>query len=215
MMEFLMNRYLVILVAIVGLVRLAGAEPESKPADSAKSPKETLKEEDAAARAGNLDQDLAFYRATSEQEKKLAQAIAEADVALARLQKAVEQKFGKELGVAVVHAAGAQDVGDIDAAKEKVNGDKATIEWKRKDSQPLTMIKVDGKWMISRSDLVEGMDAKEVGGLTDAMRQLTAQLGFIAQRVEQGKYRSGEGVRDRIQELTNQLFSGEHKDGAA
>ena len=210
-----MNRYLVILVAVLGLVNLAGAEPESKPADSAKSPKETLRAEDAAAKSGNLEEDLAFYRAGNDQEKKLAHAIAEADVALARLQKAVEQKFGKELGVAVVHAAGAQDVSDIDAAKEKTSGDKATIEWKRKDSQPITMVKVDGKWKISLSDLIEGMDAKEVGELTDAMKQLTAQLGFIAQRVEQNKYRSGEGVRDRVQELTTQLFSGEHKPGAA
>jgi hypothetical protein len=210
-----MCRFFAMIVVLLGMVNVVMGEPESKPADSAKSPKETLKEEDAVARAGNVEQDLAFYRATNAQEKKLAQAIADADVALAKLQKAVEQKFGKELAVAVVHAAGAQDIADIAAATEKVDGDKAVIEWKRKDSQPLTMVKVDGKWKVSLSDLIQGMDEKEVNELIDAMRQLVTQIGFISTRVEQGKYRSGEGVRDRVQEITDQLFSGNQKGGAA
>lgn len=210
-----MYRFFAMVLVVLGLVNVALGDSASKPAESAKSPKETLKEEDAAARAGNIEQDLAYYRATNEQEKKLAQAIAQADVALAKLQKAVEQKFGKELAVAVVHAASAQDVSDIDAATEKVDGDKAVIEWKRKDSQPLTMVKVEGKWKVSLSDLVQGMDEKEINELIDAMQQLVTQIGFISGRVEQGKYRSGEGIRDRVQEITDQLFSGTQKGGAA
>jgi hypothetical protein len=210
-----MCRFFAMTVVLLGMVNVVMGAPESKPADSAKSPKETLKEEDAVARAGNVEQDLAFYRATNAQEKKLAQAIANADVALAKLQKVVEQKFGKELAIAVVHAASAQDVSDIDAATEKVDGDKAVIDWKRKDSQPLTMVKVDGKWKVSLSDLIQGMDEKEVNELIDAMRQLVTQIGFISGRVEQGKYRSGEGIRDRVQEITDQLFSGNQKGGAA
>lgn len=202
-------------ILLLGLVGVAWGEPASNPADASKSPKQTLKDEDAVARAGKAEDDLAYYRATNEQEKKLAQAIADADVALAKLQKAVDQKFGKELAVAVVHAAGAQDLDDIDAATEKVDGDKAVIEWKRKDSAPLTMVKVDGKWKVSLSDLIQGMDEKEVNELTSAMRQLVTQLGFISGRVEQGKYRSGEGVRDRVQEITDQLFGGVQKGGAA
>ena len=209
-----MDRFCAMLVVLLGLITVAHAQPASKPADSAKSPKETLKDEDAIARSGNVEKDRAFYRAANDQEKKLADAIADADVALARLQKAVEQKFGKALASEVVHAAGAQDVADIDAATEKVDGDKATIEWKRKESQPITMVNVNGNWKISLSDMLKGLEPKEVDELTDAMRQMSQQIGFIAERVEQGKYRSGEGVRDRIQELTDMLFSGAHKGGA-
>lgn len=209
-----MDRFCVGLACLLMIGSVALAEQESKPADAAQSPKEMLKDEDAAARAGNVERDLSFYRATDEKEKKLADAIAHADVELAHLQKAVEQKFGKELGQAVVHAAGAQDLDDVEAANVKIEGDKATVEWKRKDSQPLSLVKVDGKWKISLSDLLQGMDAQEVGKLTDAMQQLSKQLTFISTRVEQGKYRSGEGVRDRIEELTNELFNGDHQ-GAA
>src|SRR5215472_17008976 len=89
----------------------------------ADSPKEALLGQDAAARAGNVDSDLGFYQAKGEKQRNLAHAIAQGDVALAKLQAAVSKQFGAELSRAVIHAAGTEDARDIEAANEKIDGE--------------------------------------------------------------------------------------------
>jgi len=171
----------------------------------ADSPKAALSAQDAAARAGKVDDDRGFYQADSEQQKKLAEVIAHGDIALARLQIAVARQFGKELAAAVAHAAGTEDIDDIQSATEKVDGDHATIEFKD-HSTPLRMVKTDGSWKISLSDMLKDSDSDAVEQLARTIEKLTVQLNQIAGLVEHQKFRSGEGVRDRVQEVHDRLF---------
>jgi hypothetical protein len=177
-------------------------------ADDAKSqsPKDALRHQDAAAKEGNREQDLLLYQATNDKEKKLADAIADGDVALARLEKAVTDKFGKEAAANVVHAASSMNLEDIDKAKEKIDGDKATIEWTGKKAPSLHLVKVDGQWKIPMSEIVGSLDDKESEELAKKFKEVAEQLTQTADTVEKDKYRSGEGVRDKVQELHDQFF---------
>jgi hypothetical protein len=190
---------------LAGSASLARAEAESKPAADTDSPKAALKSQDAAAKAGNVDADVAFYQADGDQQKKLARALAEGDVAVARLEKAIAQRFGKDLAAAAVRAAGTEDVAAVDAASEKVEGDHATIQFRDQQSA-VPMVRVDGKWKVSLSDWTQGAAPAQVDHLIDLLTKLTAGINHIADLVEHDKFRSGEGARDRVQELHDSLF---------
>ena len=177
-------------------------------ADEAKStsPKDALRQQDAAAKDGKREQDLQLYQASNDREKKFADAIADGDLALAKLEKAVSDKFGKELATKVVHAAGSMNVEDIDAAKEKVDGDSATIEWTTIKAPAIHLVKTEGQWKIPVSELLGKADEQHVDELVKKFKDLAEQLNDIAERVEKDKYRSGEGVRDKVQEVHDQYF---------
>lgn len=196
------------LLMLLGIVTVAQAEPESKPSsDPADSPKAALKAQDAAARAGRADEDMSFYQAESEQQKKLAHAAGELDVAVAQLEKSVERKFGKELASSVAHAAGNVNLSDIESATEKIDGEKATLQWNDRQLPALQMVKADGKWKISLTDMLKEADPAEVDRLTRNIQQFAGELNKIEKLVEEDKFRSGEGVRDRVQELHSQVFA--------
>ena len=196
----------VIACVMIGL----GATARAADTEEGDSPKQVLVAQDAAARAGRVQEDRDIYQAQSEQQRKLADAFAAADVALSKLQMAVEKQFGQEMASAVAHAAGTEDVHDIQSATETIDGDHATIEFKD-HSTTLHMVKVDGKWKISLTDMLKEADPGEIEQLTLNVAKLTDQIKQVADRVEQHKYRSGEGVRDRVQEIHDQLFGGEQK----
>jgi hypothetical protein len=199
-----------ILVAIVLTASLARADAQSKPSAGTDSPKAALRSQDTAAKSGNVDADMAFYQADNDQQKKLARTLAEGDVAVARLEKAVAKRFGKELAAAAVRAAGTEDVAAVDAAGEKVEGDHATIQFHDQQSA-VPMIRADGKWKISLADWTQGASPGQVDHLIDSLAKLTAGVNQIADLVEHDKFRSGEGARDRVQELHDSLFgSGQH-----
>ena len=169
------------------------------------SPKQALLAQDSAARLGNVDADLEFYQVKGEKQQNLAHAIAQGDVALAKLQAAVTKQFGAELGRAVVHAAGVEDAKDIEAATEKVDADQATIEFKD-HSTPVRMVKVDGKWKISLTDMLGEATDLQVDQLAKNISEFSAEADRLTGLVENQKFRSGEGVRDRILELHERLF---------
>ena len=193
----------VLLVSCLLLERTAAADSAgatSKPAED--SPKAALRAQDAAAHAGKINEDEAFFQTETEPQQKFAHVLAEADVAVARLQKAVQQKFSKELALAAVHALEFKDDSDIEAATEKIDGDKATITFKS-DPSALPMVRVGGKWKIALPEELKQSDAAQ---LQQAVQKLTDQVRQITQLVEAGKFRSGEGVRDRLQDLHDNLF---------
>jgi hypothetical protein len=171
----------------------------------ADSPKEALLGQDAAARAGNVDADLEFYQAKGEKQQNLAHAIAQGDVALAKLQATVSKQFGADLGRAVIHAAGTEDATDIEGASEKIDGEQAKVEFKDQ-STPVRMAKSDGKWKISLTDMLGEATDLQIDQLTKNIAAFTTEVNRLTSLVEHQKFRSGEGVRDRVLELHDRLF---------
>jgi hypothetical protein len=200
-----MNRQL-LLAAVLALACVAPharGQAESKPA--ADSPRAALMAQDAAAKSGNVEADLEFYQAGQEQEKKLARAIAQGDVAVAKLQKAVADRFGKSLAAAAVRAAGTEDAEAIESATESVDGDHATIHFADSPT-PVPMIRNDGKWKVSLPEWTRGASPGDLDQLTSRLSELADHINHITELVSQDKFRSGEGVRDRVQELHDRLF---------
>lgn len=206
----MLPRFCLLIAIVFTAVSRARADAQSKPSAGADSPKAALRSQDAAAKSGNVEADMAFYQAENDQQKKLARTLAEGDVAVARLEKAVAMRFGKDLAAAAVRAAGTEDVAAVDAAGEKVDGDHATIQFHDQQSA-VPMVRADGKWKISLAEWTQGASAGQVDHLIDSLAKLTAGVNQIADLVEHDKFRSGEGARDRVQELHDSLFgSGQH-----
>lgn len=202
-----MRKTLIVVAILLGALAASGAW-----ADEGTSPKDALLAQDAAARAGDVAADLAFYQAGGERQAQLARAIAEGDVALAALQAAVGRRFGREMAAAVGHAAGSQDADDIKNAAEKVADARATVEFKG-DAPPLRLVRVEGKWKISLPDMLGEATLPQIEKLTRAVREFTAEVGRLKGLVEGDKFRSGEGVRDRVAALHDRLFKPAPPDG--
>lgn len=197
------QRLLLAQLIFLAVAPVARGEPQTQPA--ADSPKAALKAQDAAAKTGNVEADMDFYQADGDQQKKLAHAIAEGDVAVAKLEKTVGEHFGKELAAASVRAAGTEDNESIDSASESVNGDHATVRFEHQQSA-VPMIKAEGKWKISLGDWTKGASSNDVDQLISKLVELAAGIDRITDLVAHDKFRSGEGVRDRVQELHDRLF---------
>ena len=192
------------IVLLLCCAAVARAEAQTEPAKD--SPKEALLAQDAAAKSGNVDADFAFYQTDDEQQRKLARAIAEGDVAIAKLESAVEKKFGKEFAAQAVRAAGSEAVSAVRDAREEVNGDHATIRFKDSESS-VPMVRSDGKWKISLNDWINGVKPAQVDQLIASVGKLATEVDHITELVGQDKFRSGEGVRDRVQRLHDQQFN--------
>lgn len=175
------------------------------------SPKAALLAQDTAAQAGDVQADLGYYEAKGEGQQKLAKAIAQGDVALAKLQSAVSKQFGGALGTAVIHAAGTEDAKAIEAATEKLEGDQATVTFKD-NSPPLHMAKVEGKWKISLADMIGEATDLQIEKLNKSIVEFTTEIRHLTDLVDKQKFRSGEGVRDRVQELHDRLFKSDNDD---
>jgi hypothetical protein len=198
-----MNRRMLFALLLLSGTSIALGDAATQPA--ADSPKAALHAQDAAAKTGNVEADMAFYQADGDQQKKLARAIAEGDVAVAKLEKTVDDRFGKELAAAAVRAAGTEDNESINAASETVNGDHATVQFEHQQT-PVPMVRSDGKWKVSIGEWTKGASDHDVDQLISKLAELSAGIDQITDLVAHNKFRSGEGVRDHVQELHDRLF---------
>ena len=146
-----------LLIVASFVTRAASAEPATQPAIDPHCVRGELKAYGDQLPAGGMKAALTAYHATNERERKLAKSLARADVAAAKLQELTHQKFGQKASDDVVHAMRLPTDTDLADATEKIEGDRATIEWADgRDS--LLMVKVNGKWEISVADLLDTDD---------------------------------------------------------
>jgi hypothetical protein len=148
-----MRRFAVILCGMVSLALLAGGGIARADGEQS-TPKGALKYFDRVAGDPNVDRADVFYYAKTEDERKIAKAFASVDFALAKLKKIAAARWDSKASDAMAHAVRDVTPEDIDAARESVEGDRATITGKGFDS-PLPMIKVDGAWRISIPDAMK------------------------------------------------------------
>jgi len=193
-----MNRALLVIFLLIPTTLLAQS-------DKTQSPKEALLAQDAAAQSGNAESDAAFYYAADDHQRKMLKAIADGDVALAKLQNTVARQFGPELGSAIVHAAGTVVADDIKSASEKIEGEKATIQFKNY-ALPLHLIRIDGSWKVSLPDMLGEATPPQIEKLTARFQEFTTEINKLTDLVDHHRFRSGEGVRDRVQSLHDRLF---------
>jgi hypothetical protein len=148
------------------------------------TPKGALKYFDRVSAEPNLDRAGTFYYAKTADEKKIAKSFAEVDYALAKLKKLAAARWDSKAADAMAHALRDVTVQDIDAANEKIDGDKATITGPGFDT-PLPMVKVDGKWKISIADAMKQSQAT-VSQIEEACTALVESIDKTALKMLRG-----------------------------
>jgi hypothetical protein len=163
------------------------AAAKAAPADPS-TPRGALKTVDKALPDGGLKAARNLYHATDDKQRKAANAMAESDLAAAKLAKLVRQKFGDKAAEQALHAMRQFTAADIDAADEQINGDKATVGWPD-DREPLEMVKIDGNWKVSVAQLLAGDDGDDaIKEVIETNQQMVKELEKTAQELKAGEY---------------------------
>jgi hypothetical protein len=161
---------------------------DQKHDDEFSTPKGALRAYDASLPAGGIDAALAVYHADNDQERRAARALAEVDLATARVQQKVKEKFGPAAVDVFLHAARNVTQKDLDEADVKVDGDRATVIWK--SSQPkVPMVKVDGKWRVSVAGVLANLGKDvDVDRLEKTCHEVTRELKRTGEELSAGEY---------------------------
>jgi len=180
---------LLLLAPLSALADGSASQPATRPAPADPStPRGALKAADKALPTGGLKAALRLYHATDEKQRKAANAMAESDLAAAKLAKLVRQKFGDKAAEEALHAMRQFTAADIDAADEQIDGDKATVDW-ADDREPLSMVKIDGKWKVSVAELLSGDDGDDaIKEVVETNQEMVKELEKTAQELEAGEY---------------------------
>jgi hypothetical protein len=72
-----------------------------------------------------------------------------------KTEKAVRDKWGSDADAKYMHPQGGSTIEDDQVCTIKVDGDHAVASWKIENSQPLSMIKIDGHWLVDGHTMFE------------------------------------------------------------
>jgi hypothetical protein len=177
-----------LVVAWTASARGEGAERSASEPTGAdvSTPKKALKTFDRAGTDPHIDRATFFYAAKTDEQKKVAEALASVDLAMAKLRKTAVARFDREAGDRMVHALRDVTADDIEAAKEEINGDKATVSGKG-FGEPLGMVKVKGGWKIDVADMIEKTKAKPEA-IVDVCDQLVEAIERTEEELSADKY---------------------------
>lgn len=183
-----------ILVATIAISSVGRADgpPAEKPASL--SPKETMIDWSRRATSMTVDDAMEMFAYRGDKEKSCAKSHAEESVALAQLQKAVREKWGKDAEANILHACGADTVEDDETIQVTISGPKgenARVKFKGEDvsAPPLLVRGDDGKWRFSVEDML-ATDALPFDDSQAFTRRYTALFGSMRDGIVQGKYKT-------------------------
>jgi hypothetical protein len=159
---------------------------------------------DKMTQPGKPETALPFYHVTATRERVFANHLAEMDAALATLHKSAANKFGKAAADVLVKAADGTTVADINAAKIRVDGDRAKV-WFSGDL-PTEMVRVGDDWRISVKQWVRG--AKNLPALRSSFSKLASRVNDVAKGIETGRYATADAARTEIEKAKKEAFQG-------
>jgi hypothetical protein len=196
-----------VLTAIFVLIPLfVRAERPSTQAGDFSTPKKALKSFDAVGVDPHVDRASLFYAAESEDEKKVAKALASVDLALAKLRKTVTNRWDRDAGDRMVHALRDVTADDIDAATEAIDGDKATISGKG-FGQPLQMVKVNSVWKVSIADMADAPE--KVDRVSEMCEELVDAIDRTEDEIAANKYANPSLLERAVKRRVKQVLGDE------
>jgi hypothetical protein len=140
--------------------------------------------------------------------------MAELAGALAGLRKDAVTAFGAEgakMLTGDMQALAAQGLARLEAANEKIDGDKATVIVEGDNEQPVNLIKHEGKWRFPVAEMSKGIDPAQIDkGIEDAGAQ-TKLIREAAEEVRAGKFKTGEEVRQALEQRVMQMVLARQK----
>ena len=200
----LLRAFAAVLLSSFGLA----AAPATQPAD-ATTPKGALKSFAIATRTGNRDNLRASFHATNETEQKLADLTAEVAAAVVRLRDAAVAKFG-DAGAAKFNGNIPDDshLGRIDAGKEQVQDDDATVVVQGADGKPQSMylVRVDGQWKISVARGLANMSAEKLQSQLAALTMTSKILDEVATEIGKGEHKSADDAAGALKSKVTHAY---------
>ena len=201
-----MKRTIALVALFIAIPLTARAERPSTQYGDFSTPKKALKSFDAIGVDPHVDRASLFYAAESEDEKKVAKALASVDLALAKLRKTVTNRWDREAGDKMVHALRDVTADDIDAATETIEGDKATITGKG-FGQPLHMVKVNSVWKVSIADMADAPE--KVERVSDMCEELVDAIERTEDEIAANKYANPSLLERAVKRRVRQVLGDE------
>jgi DNA-binding ferritin-like protein (Dps family) len=201
-----MKRLTLVLILLL-LSRPLFAERPTTQSGDLSTPKKALKFFDRVGTDTHVDRAKLFYHAKTEDEKKVAAAFAAVDLASSKLRKAAATRFDDAAGDAMIHAVHDVTADDIEAATEKIEGDKATLNGKN-FRDPVTMVKVDGNWKLSIADAMKESQAT-ADDLVTFCDDLVEAIQLTQQELTAEKFANASLLERAIKRRVRALTGGE------
>ena len=152
---------------------------------SSDSPRGAIKAINDQLPAGGIKVARSIYLAKTADEKALANVMAQGDMTISKLESAVKDKFGADTVVAIDRILQAINERDLLDATETVTGDQAVITF-QSNLQPITMQKVEGKWMVVVAAYLQA--GEKAADVTQTQRQIIQLLDEVNQNLAAGSY---------------------------
>jgi hypothetical protein len=173
---------------IVSIAAVVRADPSSTQVSATHlSPKETLMDWCDHITSMNVDDLLRTYSFSGDKQKGLAEVTAEEVIAIEKLQKAVDGKWGKDAEATVMHACDSDTREDDEQAKETVNGDHAVITFKLDSISPLPLVRVDDQWKLDIGAFYNAI-GEHLNDAEASTRQITVIVNSATAAIADGKY---------------------------
>lgn len=180
------------------------AGPAASTLPDSATPKGALHVADQTILEGGMDAALKLYHVTSSRDRELARCSAGVDVACGHLEDAVVQKFGRPTADQVIHILGAKVGSDIDAAREKIDGAKAVVQWKG-DAEGLHMVRIDGAWKVDVAAEMKDKSDEGVAQYAEFLKHLAVSADRLADQVASGKLATAKALTEACKQEQQKL----------
>lgn len=201
-----------LLVALCGLLLMIGtsrAQPTTAPttqmAADPTTPKGTLTLLARATASGDSASVRSLLHVTTPQEEKLADILMDRNDVNVKFKAAATKAFGEEVANQIAPNA-VDEEQRIERAEVKIDEDKATVKLDE-ESDPVSLVKVDGKWKLTLAALTAGIPAAEIDVRLDQMNMLSSVVKEATTELNEGKYKTPDELGDAIRgKLTERVL---------
>jgi hypothetical protein len=188
------------LKAVVTIVSVMAVVWVVRAAEEASTPKGSLKAFARATREADRQKLRSFLYPADETEARMADAMADATAALARLRLAAIERFGEASARVLNGGVPSEDeIRLMDAATEKIDGDRATVSMKGGPrSGQMQLVRVEGMWKIAVGQGMAGKTPQQIEGAIATLQKTARIVGEITEEVTAGKYKSAREAADAL-----------------
>jgi hypothetical protein len=180
---------LVIAFALSARADMQATQPTILPVDTpeVKAVRDSLLQWDKDEGKMSLEEVRKLYHTDNDREAVYMDWLAHENWEEGKTEQAIRDKWGSAAAAEFAHLQDGSTYEDDQVCDIKVDGDRAVASWNIKDSTPLPMIKVDGKWFVDGHAMFEQGLKDNPNMETD--RQSTGKLMKSARDdIEQGKF---------------------------
>jgi hypothetical protein len=141
--------------------------------------------------AGGYTAALGLFTTRDNQERKVADVLANYSLAVSRTEVTVRNKWGAAGDDSFVHSLGEKTDTDIDQAEIEAHDDHAIVIFKGEEATPTVLIRVDGHWKVDTGEAIKQTQKQgTVESWLKYSNDVIALLKKVDDNLAAGKYSS-------------------------